>query len=87
MENRSVVSYTKLSMAFVTLLAGIAMLFVGLLLPPQGEIHTSVLVAFGEAATFAGAVIGIHFSYTTKLSELEKELAATKKIVEGKSDK
>lgn len=44
-------------------IAGIALLFVGTLLAPQGEIHESVLVAFGEIGTFAGSIIGIDYKY------------------------
>lgn len=79
-SNRTVVTYTKLSMSFISLIAGLVLLFVGMFLPPEGEIHSSVLVAFGEAATFAGAILGIHFSYASKLSELEAELEKTKNI-------
>ena len=43
--------------------AGIALLYVGTLLAPQGEIHESILVAFGEVATFAGSIIGIDYKY------------------------
>lgn len=79
-SNRTLVTYTKLSMSFISLIAGLVLLFVGMFLPPSGEIHSSVLVAFGEAATFAGAILGIHFSYASKLSELETELEKTKSI-------
>lgn len=30
-----------------------------LLIPPPGEVHPTVLVAFGEIATFAGTLLGI----------------------------
>ena len=32
-------------------------------MPPPGEIHNSVLVAFGEILTFAGAVFGMKYHY------------------------
>ena len=54
----------------VIAIAGIALLFWGLLTPPGGQIDSSVLVAFGEVATFAGSLIGVdyHFrEYETKL--------------------
>lgn len=38
------------------------MLFMGLWMPPRGEIHSSVLVAFGEVSTFAGALLGVIIS-------------------------
>lgn len=73
--NSKVVSYTKLSMSFIALIAGIILLFVGMLIPPAGEIHHTVLVAFGEAITFSAAILGIHFSYASKIEELENELS------------
>ena len=33
---------------------------------PQGEIHESLLVGFGEVATFAGALFGIDYTYKWK---------------------
>lgn len=38
---------------------GCVVLVTSLLLPPPGEIDNSVLVAFGEISTFAGAVFGV----------------------------
>ena len=38
---------------------GCGLLIAGFILAPLGEIHNSVLVAFGEALTFAGSVFGI----------------------------
>ena len=53
----------QLIIAALLSLAGIALLFVGTLLDPQGQIHESLLVAFGEIATFAGSIIGIDYRY------------------------
>lgn len=44
-------------------LAGMAMLFCGVYIAPQGEIHESLLIGFGEIATFAGALFGIDYHY------------------------
>lgn len=33
---------------------------------PRGEIHNSVLIAYGETLTFAGSVLGIDFHYRYK---------------------
>ena len=46
--------------------SGIVLLFIGLIMPPVGVIHSSVLVAFGEVATFAGTLIGIDYTYKLK---------------------
>ena len=47
-------------------LGGLTLLFVGALLAPQGEIHESILVGFGEVATFAGSIIGIDYHYKSR---------------------
>lgn len=39
--------------------AGCALLVMALVTPPPGEIDHTVLMAFGEMATFAGASLGI----------------------------
>ena len=41
----------------------LTLLFIGIFIQPKGEIHSSVLVAFGEACTFAGALIGVDYHY------------------------
>ena len=56
----------QLITAAVLALGGLALLFTGTLLAPQGEIHDSILVAFGEIATFAGALFGIDYIYRYK---------------------
>ncbi len=45
---------------------GCVLIAFGMIAPPTGEIHPSVLTAFGEALTFAGAVIGIDYRYKNK---------------------
>ena len=45
---------------------GCGLLIAGFILPPSGEIHNSVLVAFGEILTFAGALFGIDYHYKYK---------------------
>ena len=60
----------KLSIQFwvgvVITAIGLVLLFVGLFCPPVGAIDWSVLTAFGEIATFAGALIGIDYTYKFK---------------------
>ena len=60
-------SLIQLIIAALLSLAGIALLFVGTLLDPQGQIHESLLVAFGEIATFAGSIIGIDYHSKKKV--------------------
>ena len=45
----------QLTMAILLTMSGIVLLFCGFWIDPQGLIDNSVLVAFGEISTFAGA--------------------------------
>ena len=56
----------QLISAFVLSIGGLVLLFCGIFIDPQGEIHSSLLVAFGETATFAGALFGIDYVYKKK---------------------
>lgn len=48
----------------VVLIAGIVLSFIGIFIPPIGEIHASILTLVGEFLTFSGSALGIG-SYTT----------------------
>ena len=56
----------QLITAFVLSLGGLVMLFCGIYISPLGQIHESLLVAFGEVATFAGSLMGIDYHYKSK---------------------
>lgn len=45
---------------------GCALLIAGFCSPPVGEIHHSLLIAFGEILTFSGSLIGIDYKYRYK---------------------
>lgn len=49
--------------AVVLIALGCGLLIAGFYAPPEGEIHSSVLVAFGEILTFVGALFGIDYAY------------------------
>lgn len=53
----------QLALGVIATFAGLTLLFIGIFIQPKGEIHSSVLVAFGEACTFAGALIGVDYHY------------------------
>lgn len=53
-------------LAVLLALAGVALLFAGFLAPPHGEIHSSVLIAYGEVSSFAGSVLGFRWYYKSK---------------------
>lgn len=56
----------QLWIATLLVLSGIVLLFWGFLVKPLGEIHNSVLIAFGEMSTFAGALFGVDYTYKYK---------------------
>lgn len=53
---------------------GAIMLMIGIFAEPQGQIHNSVLIAFGEVATLAAGVLGIDAIYTNKLQKIVADL-------------
>ncbi len=53
-------------LACMMIFFGCTLLAVGFAVAPAGEIHSSVLVAFGEILTFAGALIGIDYVYRNR---------------------
>lgn len=59
--------HMKLNLQLITAailsIGGLSMLFCGVFISPQGEIHESLLVGFGEVATFTGALFGIDYIY------------------------
>lgn len=63
----------QLVMAILLVVSGIVLLFSGFWVAPAGEIHNSILVAFGEISTFAGALLGVDYSYKIKQVKDEKE--------------
>ena len=59
--------------AYAIAIFGLALITVALFLPPTGEIHPSVLAAFGEILTFAGASIGMDYHYRSRYEDKGKK--------------
>ena len=55
--------YIQLVTAAILSIGGLVMLFCGIYIDPLGELHESLLIGFGEVATFAGAIFGVDYSY------------------------
>ena len=53
----------QLITALTLCLFGLVLMIVSFVLPPQGVIDSSVLVATGEVFTFSGALMGIDYKY------------------------
>ena len=56
----------QLLTAAILSLGGLILLFCGVFIAPEGQIHESLLIGFGEVATFAGALFGIDYTYRFK---------------------
>ena len=58
----------KLQLTVAITLCGFGCMLItaGFVTPPMGEIHHSVLIAFGEILTFSGSLIGIDYRYRYK---------------------
>lgn len=53
-------------LAFACVIAGLVLIGVAIAIEPAGEIHYSVLVAYGETLTFAGSLLGVDYHYRYK---------------------
>ena len=56
----------QLVVAALLILVGCGLLIAGFTVAPLGIIHSSVLVAFGETCTFAGALFGVDYHYRVR---------------------
>lgn len=53
-------------LATILVIFGVLLILTAFFVPPLGIIDASVLAAFGEILTFAGAVLGIDYKYRSK---------------------
>lgn len=53
----------QLIVASMTVIVGNALLVAGFCVEPVGEVANSLLVAYGESFTFAGAVFGVDYHH------------------------
>ncbi|MGL4908834.1 MAG: hypothetical protein ACRC9X_05170 [Bacteroidales bacterium] len=63
----------QLVVAIILALGGLFLMYAGFLVAPTGEIHNSVLVAYGELATFAGALFGIDYKYRFNITSKKEQ--------------
>lgn len=64
----------QLIVAICLVVFGCMLIAMAFFVPPTGEIHPSVLTAFGEILTFAGAVIGVDYRYKYKSERDERNV-------------
>lgn len=75
----------RLIIALFLIVVGVALLIIGLFFQPKGEIHYSVLSAFGEIGTLVGAILGVDYHYRYKEYRLDfREKELNRKLEENK---
>ena len=72
--------------AYAIALFGSALITTALFLPPTGEIHPSVLAAFGEILTFAGASIGMDYHYRSRYETGRKKFTDIEEFRDNEKD-
>lgn len=55
--------------------AAVVAIFLSMYLPPQGEVHSSVLTYFGISSGFCGALLGISAHYQNELVKFKTEVS------------
>lgn len=63
----------QLALGMLLVITGIILLFCGFYTDPVGDITNNVLIAYGEVSTFAGALIGVDYSYKYRTFRIEEE--------------
>lgn len=63
----------QIALASLLVIAGLVLLFMGFYAVPVGTISASVLTAYGEVSTFAGALLGIDYTYRFKMYKIEEK--------------
>ena len=56
----------QICLAVMLVIFGVVLISVAFFVPPTGVIDPTVLTAFGEILTFAGAIIGIDYRHRVK---------------------
>lgn len=64
--NKNRQTYIQLALAVLMTIFGCVLISISFFVDPRGEIHPTVLAAFGEMLTFAGTVLGIDYKYKSK---------------------
>lgn len=59
------------SLAIITMIASFVLLFMGMFIPPEGEIHDSVLTAYGITLLFVASLLGVSMHYSNELTKFK----------------
>lgn len=79
-------SKTRLNLQLLSavglIIVGAVLLITGFIVPPLGIIDNSVLVAFGETSTFAGALFGVDYNYRYKIYTSGRDFNKSKNVTQ-----
>lgn len=56
------------------MIAATVAIFLGLYLPPKGEVHASVITYFGISSAFCGSLLGISAHFSNELTKFKTSI-------------
>lgn len=65
------------TMAITCMVTAIVAVFLSLYIPPEGEVHSSVLTYFGISSAFCGSLLGISMHYNAELTKFKSTVIDT----------
>lgn len=66
--------FITFSIAVACMVAAVVAIFLSLYIPPEGEVHTSVLTYFGISSAFCGSLLGISIHYSNELNRFKSDI-------------
>ena len=73
-DKLSIKELITFSLAVCCMVAATVAIFLGLYLPPRGEVHASVLTYFGISSAFCGSLLGISAHYSSELTKFKTSI-------------
>lgn len=68
---KEVITY---SLAIVCMTMAVVAIFLGMYIPPKGEVHSSILTYFGISSAFCGSLLGISAHYSNELTKFKGQV-------------
>lgn len=62
-------------LAILCIITAIVAIFISLFIPPEGEVHSSVLTYFGISSAFCGSLLGISAHFSNELTKFKSKTA------------
>lgn len=62
------------ALVFLLVIGGFALLFFGMFIPPEGEIHESVITCFGIIMVAVGSILGVDMHYKDNTARFKAEI-------------